>query len=193
MGSAFSLSVETTFRLQPDWVILEDSSDNLPYSGHVRRLGISTFRLDINTVDELFSESRRMLESIFHEKENAELSRYQQAWKKIRHGNVPSLILAWDDPVILVGSKTFLSDLLSYRGSRNLADPSWKIPYPQTSLEWLMKQHPERVFVLTNGNEIPDAFRAKANHLWPYRPEIVPLDWAKYARISFTPLLEEMK
>jgi len=192
IGGASSLSLEATIKLKPDWVILEDSSDNQPYGNSVRRFGVKTFRLDINSVEDLFSESKRLLETVFGETSSAQLAPFQARGKKKKAVPATGLVLAWYDPVILFGHHTFLSDLLRYRGVANLAGKDWKLPYPQVSPEWLIAQKPDRVFLLCDGT-IPESFRALAKKWWPHEPELIALDWATYARISFTPFLEEMK
>lgn len=192
IGSASALSLEATLKRRPDWVILEDSSDNQPFGNSVRRFGIKTFRLDINSVDDLFSESKRLLQTVFQDTQNAELAAFLKLWKKGRTAVDTGLILAWYDPVILFGRHTFLSDLLSYRSARNIAKVDWKLSYPQVSPEWLMVQKPDKVFLLCDGM-IPEEFRAKAAKIWKHSPELVPLPWSKYARASFTPFLEEMR
>jgi len=186
IGPPFAFGVETIARYLPDWVLTEPNAAPTSTERGLRALGVKQFSMPINTVDDLYSQSDRLLKEIYPGEKVALPARAPLPREK-----KPFTFLAftWMDPPILFGHTTFLSDLLVQLGGKNLLPTGWTSPYPRVSLEWILKQKVSRIYFLADMGPTVERGREIAKNWWPKENlPAIPLSGAHFGRASFTPL-----
>jgi ABC-type Fe3+-hydroxamate transport system substrate-binding protein len=86
------------------------------------------------------------------------------------------LLYSYEPPYFSAGEGTFPSALLSLAGFKNIADTAL-LPWPQLSLEWLVKQNPEFIFIATGSNSRPvenELSRLRASGVWAQISASIP-------------------
>jgi ABC-type hemin transport system substrate-binding protein len=192
IGSLFSPSIEQIVRLSPDWVILDDETSPAYLSAQLDSLKLQKHCISIKSVSDLFNESERLIQRVFKQTNLSQIAlrrdqfrRTQLALKK----PFSFLAVAWTRPLTLIGTPTFLSDLLVQMGGKNLIGEAIQISYPQVGEEWMIKHHPEVVFLLTEDPNAEKEFQSLAKKYWPERAtQWVLLPNQLFARTSFTAL-----
>lgn len=64
------------------------------------------------------------------------------------------LILIWNDPLTAAGNRSFLTELITLAGGRNVADTIQR-DYFQVSGEWVLSQNPDVIFCFFMSSAIP--------------------------------------
>jgi ABC-type Fe3+-citrate transport system substrate-binding protein len=133
-----------------------------------------------------------LLQDLFHTQPSIALEEKKgqfESTTKIFSKKFRFLALAWISPPTLFGQPTFLSDLISQYGGQNLLNSKLPTPYPQVSMEWLVKNPPDILFLLTNQKESLDELQRLARKWWPnQKVKLVTLSPDHFARPTFTPL-----
>jgi ABC-type Fe3+-hydroxamate transport system substrate-binding protein len=160
LGGGFPPSVEAVVGVRPDLVVLYESSGNAAAAARLQDLGIRVLRLRTDRLSDVADAARvlgnavglppaagdsiaRLLES--------ELASERAGGDGFPR-RIPALLLAWDQPVIVLGAGSFASELLELAGGRNVfADVS--APSIPASLEAIAARRPE--VVLLAGSEMP--------------------------------------
>jgi len=192
IGFLFSPNIERIFRFSPDWVLIDAESSPTQLGEQLFEIGLKKLNISIRSVNDLFTESERILKTLFEQKNASAIDNYRQIFlksKTVKGRNFTFIAIAWASPTVLIGNNTFLSDLLNQVGGKNLVGEFTAAPYPTIADEWLMKHVPEYVFVLADSE---DQFRVIKTHSakwWPaenIKFVFLPSSW--YARSSFSPI-----
>ncbi|NBY21051.1 hypothetical protein EBQ74_12615 [bacterium] len=192
IGTLFQPSLEKILGFAPNWVLIDGESSPSDFESDLKNLNINSLRVSIRSIKDLFDESKRILKTIFKQQS------FEFVDNQLNHllkeiGSTPSdfsfLIFAWSSPPILVGHNTFLSDLLSQFGGRNLLGDKIKATYPQVADEWIIKHPPQFVFVIADSEQQLNEIRTSSNRWWPKdKPKLIFLPSSDFARTSFTAL-----
>lgn len=186
IGPPFAFGVETLARYLPDWVLTEPNAAPTSTERGLRALGVRHFSMPIQSVDDLYSQSARLLREIYPHKNYPVPARVTLPRAK---EEFTFLAFTWMDPPILFGHPTFLSDLLTKLGGKNLLPPGWTSPYPRVSLEWILKQKVSRIYFLADMGPTVEMGKKIAQAWWPdANVPAIPLSGAHFGRASFTPL-----
>jgi hypothetical protein len=187
IGPLFMPNAERTLLLSPDWVVSDPLTPAL-YLGALTTLGIAHLELTINTVDKLFSESQRVLKTIYGESRPRVLFPFQRCWKdalSLRRKPFRFLAFTWTSPPILFGSRSFLSDLLTQLGGKNAASRV-DFDYPKVSEEWVLDQTVDYVFYLVDESISSSDVARQISRWWPKgQPKMVALPSRYFAQSNF--------
>ena len=159
LGGGFPPAVEVVVGAQPDLVVLYHSAGNAAAAARLRELGIPVLRLRTDRLADVARAARVLGEAIgtgaagesIADRLETELAAERAAGRASAE-RLPTLLLAWDQPVIALGAGSFVSELVDLAGGRNVfAD----IPLPSApvSLEAIAERAP--AVVLLVGSEIP--------------------------------------
>ena len=167
LGDGIRPSTEMVLTARPDLVILYASGDNRDAAQALRGAGVPVISLRIDSIAE-FERAALLLGDAVGEAQRARvvvdsvrrtLERVRQATSGRPRPTV--FMLAWETPLLTIGSGSFLSELVEIAGGRNVFG-DLEGPSPQVSFEEVLKRDPQ--FVLgrpeTAGN-----LRAKARWL----------------------------
>lgn len=198
-GSLMMPNTERMLALRPDWVITDHALAEGAWRTGVKALGYGLKILKLETTDDLVRESDELLKAIYGKNDSAawlRLRRCTESLAKMPRHSFRFVALAWMDPPVLFGKKSFLSDLLSRFGGTNVASDSFSPSYPEVSREWLIRQKVDRVFFLGEDQWTIKLFERAVNDFWPTEtPKTTSLNSDHFARGTLTPLrhLEDLK
>jgi iron complex transport system substrate-binding protein len=159
LGGGFPPAVEAVLGARPDLVVLYHSAANAAAAAHLRELGIPVLRLRTDRLRDVARAARVLGEALgtgaAGDSIADRLERELAAERSVRRDStklVPTLLLAWDQPVIALGAGSFVSELVELAGGRNVfADIV--APSALVSLEAIAERAPSVVLLV--GSEIP--------------------------------------
>ena len=172
LGDGIRPSVETVIGARPDLVLLYASGDNREAAGALRAAGIAVISLRIDSIAEFEratillgdavgapARARLVVDSV-----RATLDRVRDAM--IAQPRPTVFMLAWETPLMTIGSGSFLTELVEIAGGQNvfgdLAGPS-----PQVSFEEVLRRDPR--FILGRPET---AGKLSANPRWRRLPAV---------------------
>jgi iron complex transport system substrate-binding protein len=159
LGGGFPPSVEAVVGARPDLVVLYSSAGNAAAAARLQELGIRVLQLRTDRLADVAAAARVLGAAVgraaagdsIAQRLEAELAAERAAAAGV-DSRIPTLLLAWDQPAIVLGAGSFASELLELAGGRNVfAD----VPAPSApvSLEAIADRRPE--VVLLAGSEMP--------------------------------------
>lgn len=170
VGDGIDFNVEAVAARRPDLVAYYPSATNREAARRLEALGIAAVALRTDSLDQVVAAARRLgaLTGLAGRADSV-ADRFATALDSARRAPRPPrprsvLLLAWDQPPIVIGGGSFQSELVALAGGRNvfadLAQPS-----AQVSLETIVARDPD-VVLLTDD----------AEPAWADRPEwrVVP-------------------
>lgn len=166
VGDAIRPSLERVIALRPDVVILYAATDNRTTRDALARAGVPVVALRIDRIEQYF-RAVTLLGTMVSERERADsiVAGLREELDTVRRrtagGSRPSVFIpAWEQPLMTLGSGSFLSELLEIAGARNVygdrAEPSLTV-----SMEDVIRRDPD--VVLTGPNS---AARIRNDPAW---------------------------
>jgi len=153
LGDGIRPSVETILAARPDLVILYASEENRPAAAALRAAGVRVVTLRMNLIAE-FRRATAVLGAVVGADSVARvvtdsvtrtLERVRVATRALPH---PSVFMpAYQAPLLTIGGGSFLSELVTIAGGRNVFG-DLAAPSPQISFEEVLRRNPD--VVLTN-------------------------------------------
>lgn len=159
LGNGLEPNLEAVAGSRPDLVLLYRSASNRTAAERLRGLGIPVLELLTDQTADLFRVTR-LLGSVLGRQAAADslLAAVQQDLEAASAGDVPAdhrpsvLLLSWDRPPIVLGSGSFLSEILDRAGARN-AFADLAVPSAPVSIEAVAARDPD--WLLSTGAEPP--------------------------------------
>lgn len=150
LGDGIRPSIETVIEARPDLVILYASGDNRDAARALRSAGIDVISLRIDSIAE-FERAAVLLGDAVGEPARAKavvdsvratLDRVRSATSGLPRPTI--FMLAWENPLMTIGSGSFLSELVDIAGGRNVFG-DLEGPSPQVSFEEVLRRDPEYI------------------------------------------------
>ena len=170
-------SLEKVVTARPTLVVdvaLEDEA----VARQLTKLGLRHERITCRTLDDIPTAIRRLGTLLHHEATAEPLATQLAAGiatarkAAAAQTNAP-LVFAeiWSDPPMTCGKKTFLAELITLAGGRNLGDVSER-DYYAISTEWILARQPDVVlcFYMADEKHLPESFTARPG--WPVLPAV---------------------
>jgi iron complex transport system substrate-binding protein len=170
VGGLFTPSLEAVVALQPDLVVLVPGAQQRDLHERLAALGIAVEALPNIRLEDLLASIERLAARVGRaEAGRARVAEIRSEWRRVEraHAGAPrprAVLVLQRDPLYLVGSGSFLDDMLGAAGAENLA-ASFAEPYPRVGLEWLLAAAPE---VILDASEDP----AAASDYWARFPSL---------------------
>jgi iron complex transport system substrate-binding protein len=170
----YTISIEAVVAARPDLVVAV-ADLQMPVINKLRELGICVLAVNPKTVEDVF----RAMEMIGQAGGNGPYARMIVENLKARMRVIdravatldpsdrpPVFVEIWNDPLMTAGSGTFIDDLLSRAGARNIASdvPGW----PQFSTEMVLARAPQFI-ILTCFNKA----EVMARREWRRAPAVI--------------------
>ena len=172
VGQALRPNVEAILNVRPDLVLLYASQDNRDAYDRLRRAGVPTVALRIDSIAQ-FERDTRLIGRITGDSVRADalvdsvhatLDRVRAATASLPHPTV--FIHAWDRPIIAIGGGSFQSQLLEIAGGRNVYGDI-AAPSATVTLEDVIQRNPE--YVLASPVSAP---KMRASASWRTIPAV---------------------
>jgi len=157
VGDGLEPNVEVILTQRPDLVVFYSAAANEPAIEQIESLGINTVSVRTDSIGDLF-RATRLLGRVTGTLDRADslvsdLERELSALEASRPGSaVPKiLILTWDNPPIIIGKTSFLSEIVELAGARNVFDDVDR-PSLRVSIEAIVERDPDLVLVTSDSS-----------------------------------------
>ncbi|HJU89760.1 MAG TPA: helical backbone metal receptor [Gemmatimonadaceae bacterium] len=147
LGPGIRPDVEALLTRKPDLVVLYGSEDNRAAAQRLAAFGVKVVALKLDRIDDfrraarllgratgLGDRARTVIDTV-----DATLARVRQATDTLP--DVPVFWHIWDNPLITIGSGSFMTELVAISGGRNVYADDAK-PSPQITLEDVVRRDP---------------------------------------------------
>lgn len=152
MGGFNTPNIELIIQAEPD-IIFMSSGVQAEIRENFNNLGIKTFVLDANTIDQVISNielTGTLLNAEEKANEIAQDMKTRQDFiiEKTKDLEKPLVFFEiWDEPLLSAGPNTFISNILNLSGATNFAEDA-DADYPHISLELLLQADPDFYFAI---------------------------------------------
>lgn len=147
LGRFGQVPLEALVKLRPDLIVV--TRDMARVLSPLQRLPVPVLALESPTVKQIGFNLQVLGQITGHPEQGRAAARlFQQRLQALRqripqHLPAPGVFyLLWDQPLISAGSRSFIGDVLTLAGSRNLS-PISQAAFPHVSLEYLLKANPD--------------------------------------------------
>ena len=151
LGDGIRPNVEIVLAARPDLVVLYAGEANRPAAAELRNAGVRTLSLKIDHIAE-FYRALRLLGAMTGDSASARIveDSVRRSLESVRARTAslarPTVFWpVWEQPLLAVGGGSFLSELVTIAGGRNVYD-SLKGPSPQVSMEDVVEHDPDVIF-----------------------------------------------
>lgn len=171
VGGLNDASVEKIVSLHPDMVLSLGEINREETVDELEHLGIPVYVVDPQGLQGIMESIQHVGDALNRSTDaRALLKRLQEQRESVaaRVKGLPRLkvlVVVWYDPVITVGNKSFISDVISAAGAESITadmDQAW----PQISMEEVMRRSPDRVLLVKAAHGGVSAEELKAHAGW---------------------------
>lgn len=165
VGDTLKPSLERIIALKPDLVIVSTSSQLEDYVQRIEAAGIAIYISNPRNVEESLKSIERIGDITGAQSQAralvAQLRRRVEAVtarvSTLVHPRV--LIILGGEPLITVGGKSFINNLIEMSGGRSVSAGE-EADYPQYSLETAIARQPEIIFLQAGGGQLPERLKS---------------------------------
>jgi iron complex transport system substrate-binding protein len=152
LGPGIRPNVEAVLGAQPDLVLLYASEDNRAAARRLRDAGIATAAFKVDSIAE-FDRLTRLLGRLIGDSARGDLvadtvmrtlDSVRAAMRRARRVSV--VIPTWYEPLMVIGGGSFMSELVTIAGGRNVYEDN-PAPSPTVAFEDILRRNPEYVLV----------------------------------------------
>jgi ABC-type Fe3+-hydroxamate transport system substrate-binding protein len=158
IGLPLNPSIESIVALHPDLVLGSGDLNTLEFVGHLQRLGIPVFMVDPHGIEGIYASILSLGRALNREADaNAVVARLRKRVDvvKARVADKPKMrvfMAIWYDPVMTIGKRAFISELIEAAGGRSVTDDISQ-EWPEVSVETIVSRQPDAL-LLENGSKI---------------------------------------
>ena len=152
LGPGLRPNVEAVLAVKPDLVLLYASQDNRPAARRLRGAGIMTAAFKVDRIEH-FDRTTRLLGRLIGDSARGALvadtvRRTLDSVRALTRARPPVSVVmpAYEDPLLVIGGGSFMSQLVTIAGGRNVYDDIDQ-PSPAVTFEDVVQRNPEVVLV----------------------------------------------
>lgn len=152
LGPGLRPNVEAILAARPDLVLLYASQDNRPAAQRLRSAGIMTVAFKVDRIEH-FDRTTRLLGRLIGDSARGALvaDTVMRTLDSVRaltqnQPRVTVVMPAYEDPLLVIGSGSFMSQLVSIAGGRNVYEDADQ-PSPAVTFEDVVQRNPDVVLV----------------------------------------------
>jgi ABC-type Fe3+-hydroxamate transport system substrate-binding protein len=155
VGDGISPNLEAVLARSPDLVVMYHSGSNAAAAERLRALGVPTVRLSVDRLSDV-PRVARLLGGVTERQSTAdslaaEFDReLERATAQLDRNPIRVLIVAWDQPPMAIGGGSFLSEMVTRAGGRNIFEDLTS-PAAQISIEAVVERRPDALLVSSDG------------------------------------------
>jgi iron complex transport system substrate-binding protein len=161
VGEGLPPNVEAVAARHPDLVVFYKSGANVAAAKQLERIGIRTVLIDLNRLEDLGPAARTLGQLTGHARAADSLAVVMDGF--LHQPPAPSTTLVfvvWDDPPIVIGRGSYLDQLATQAGARNVFNDI-ATPSAQVALETIVARNPHWIAVLSDSGKTPDFARRR--------------------------------
>jgi ABC-type Fe3+-hydroxamate transport system substrate-binding protein len=153
IGLPLSPSMEAIVAQHPDLVLGSGDLNVLESAGSLQRLGIPVFMVDPHGVDGIYASILSIGKVLNREADAAALVARLRARVEVVKARVAGkpklrvLMAIWYDPVMTIGKKAFIGELIEAAGGRSVTDDIAQ-EWPEMSLESIVSRQPDALLFI---------------------------------------------
>ncbi|HWO34776.1 MAG TPA: helical backbone metal receptor [Candidatus Acidoferrum sp.] len=153
IGLPLSPSMEAIVAQHPDLVLGSGDLNVLESAGSLQRLGIPVFMVDPHGVDGIYASILSIGKVLNREADAAALVARLRARVEVVKAHVAGkpklrvLMAIWYDPVMTIGRKAFIGELIEAAGGRSVTDDIAQ-EWPEISLESIVSRQPDALLFI---------------------------------------------
>jgi iron complex transport system substrate-binding protein len=172
VGGLFNPSLEAVLALEPQVVVLVPSVEQRDFRTRLETLGVRVVEFENTSFAQVIDNVGMLGRLVGREREASQrtdsIARTRRAVAAVagRHPSPRCVLVLQRDPLYIVGSGSFLDEMLAATGVRNVA-AEFVEPYPMVSVEWLVGAGPE-VILDSSLDSRAQGFWAR----WPSLPAV---------------------
>jgi iron complex transport system substrate-binding protein len=158
IGLPLNPSIETIVALHPDLVLGSGELNTLEFADHLQHLGIPVFMVDPHGIEGIYASILSLGRALNREADAdsvvAQLRKRVDA-VKARVADKPKMrvfMAIWYDPVMTIGKRAFISELIEAAGGRSVTDDISQ-EWPEVSVETIVSRQPDAL-LFENGSKI---------------------------------------
>jgi iron complex transport system substrate-binding protein len=166
IGLPLNPSIETIVALHPDLALGSGDLNTLEFAGHLQRLGIPVFMVDPHGIEGIHASILSLGKALNRESDaNSLVARLRARVDavKARVANKPKLrvfMAIWYDPVMTIGKRAFISELIEAAGGRSVTDDIAQ-EWPEVSLETIVSRQPDALLFVSGSNVTIEELKAR--------------------------------
>jgi iron complex transport system substrate-binding protein len=158
VGGIVNPSIEKLVSLRPDLVIATHEVNHQASLDELDRLGIPVFMVDPQGLDGVLESIHQIGRALNRSGDADRLVdrlrvRRDAVATRVRGIARPRVLLViWPDPVITVGRRAFITDVITAAGGRSVTEDLAQ-QWPQISLEEVLRRNPDWLLLPANGHQ----------------------------------------
>jgi ABC-type Fe3+-hydroxamate transport system substrate-binding protein len=156
VGEGLPPNLEAVAARHPDLVVLYNSGVNVTAARQLERIGIRAVLIDLNRLEDLGPAARTLGRLTGHEHPADSLAAVMDSLAA-RPPPAPTtsvVFVVWDDPPIIIGRGSYLDQLATQAGARNVFSDV-TAPSAQVALETIVARDPHWIAVLSDSGNTP--------------------------------------
>lgn len=157
VGGAINPNMEEVAALKPDVVLVVKSLNRLETVRALEQLGIPVYATDPHTVNDVIASMKKLSGVLGADAAGTALDEKLEGRLAAVHGKLNGvpvkrvLFAVWTEPLISVGRKTFIADVVEHAGATSVVES--KQDWPQFSLEEAVRLQPEYLVFASSHSE----------------------------------------
>jgi iron complex transport system substrate-binding protein len=166
IGLPLSPSIETIVALHPDLVLGTGDLNTLEFVAHIERLGIPVFMVDPHGIEGIYASILSIGRALNREPDAKTLVarlRTRVDTVKARVAGKPRVrifMAIWYDPVMTIGKRSFISEMIEAAGGRSVTDDIAQ-EWPQISIETVVSRQPDALLFASGSGITAEELKAR--------------------------------
>ena len=157
IGLPLTPSLEAIIALHPDLVLGSGDMNTLEFAGHLQRLGIPVFVVDPHRIEGIYASILNLGRALNRDADaNTVVNRLRARVDAVKarvagKAAVRVFMAIWYDPVMTIGKRAFISELIEAAGGRSVTDDIAQ-EWPEVSLETIVTRQPDALLLMRGSN-----------------------------------------
>jgi len=157
IGLPLNPSIEIIIALHPDLVLGSGDMNTLEFAGHLQRLGIPVFMVNPHGIEGIYASILSLGKALDRETAaNALVARLRTRVEAVKarvadKSKMRVFMAIWYDPVMTIGKRAFISELIEAAGGRSVTDDIAQ-EWPEVSLETIVSRQPDALLLMSGSN-----------------------------------------
>jgi ABC-type Fe3+-hydroxamate transport system substrate-binding protein len=166
IGLPINPSIETIVALHPDLVLGSGDLNTLEFAGQLERLGIPVFMVDPHGIEGIYASILSIGRALNREPDaKALVARLRSRVDKVKarvsgKPRVRVFMAIWYDPVMTIGKRAFISELIEAAGGCSVTDDIAQ-EWPEVSIEAVVSRQPDALLFASGSGIMPEELKAR--------------------------------